>query len=201
MDVKYLNPPLRYYQETAKDKFNFFLDGYSDAISSYAQKTKNNLLDINNGQSATDILIQIRDESYAREKAFLDRCQTTNKKTFYGKTDKNISSQNYSQMMQAIFYGSGKGDGKFAFLNAVTNPGFASQVIDKYINDPTIEKRKELRNFIENKITEFFNGENKQNNISKKDFKRDSEKSISKSFFVIHSKEVLLMKDKKNYLI
>lgn len=29
----------------------------------------------------------------------------------------------------------------------------------------------------------------------------DSEKSISKSFFVIHSKEVLLMKDKKNYLI
>jgi len=29
-------------------------------------------------------------------------------------------------MMQAIFYGSGKGDGKFAFLNAVTNPGFAS---------------------------------------------------------------------------
>jgi hypothetical protein len=49
MDVKYLNPPLRYYQETTKDKFNFFLDGYSDAISSYAQKTKNNLLDINNG--------------------------------------------------------------------------------------------------------------------------------------------------------
>lgn len=165
MDVKYLNPPLRYYQETAKDKFNFFLDGYSDAISSYAQKTKNNLLDVSNGQSATDILIQIRDESYAREKAFLDRCQTTNKKTFYGKTDKSISSQDYSQMMQAIFYGSGKGDGKFAFLNAVTNPGFASQVIDKYINDPTIEKRKELRNFIENKITEFFNGENKQNNI------------------------------------
>lgn len=166
MDVKYLNPPLRYYQETAKDKFNFFLDGYSDAISSYAQKTKNNLLDVNNGQSATEILMQIRDESYAREKAFLDRCQTTNKKTFYGKTDKSISSQDYSQMMQVIFYGSGKGDGKFAFLNAVTNPGFASQVIDKYINDPTIEKRKELRNFIENKITEFFDGENKQNNIT-----------------------------------
>ena len=49
MDVKYLNPPLRYYQETAKDKFNFFLDGDSDAISSYAQKTKNNLLDVSNG--------------------------------------------------------------------------------------------------------------------------------------------------------